>query len=168
MDAELTNLTDRLVGHLQDLRDLYDQLLQTARNKQRTMRSGDMDGMESWSAREQFLAQRIAEIEAQRKDHTQQIGRKMGFQQTPKVSVLAQQMPEPYRSRLLALAGAVRSNAEKVYQVNQVNDAVTQEILGCFTQVQRKIATERCDLGLYDYHGQKRITNHVNLLDAVG
>jgi hypothetical protein len=168
MDAELKDLTDHLVGHLQDLRDLYDQLLQTARNKQRTMRSGDMDGMESWTAREQFLAERIAEIEVQRKEYTQQIAQKMDFKQTPKVSVIAQQMQEPYRSRLLALAGAVRSNAEKVYQINQVNDAVTQEILGCFAQVQQKIASEHCDLGLYDFHGQKRITNHINLLDAVG
>ena len=168
MDATLKKLIDNLVNHLQDLRDLYDQLMQAARNKHRTMRVGDIDGMESWSAREQFLAEQISVIEALRKEHTRQIAEWMGFEKTPKVTILAQKMDEPYRSRLLALAGAVRNNAKNAYQINQVNDAVTQEILSCFAQVQRRLASEHCDIGLYDYTGQKRMTNNVNLLDAVG
>lgn len=160
--------TDRLVEPLLELRDLHEQLVQAATRKQRGMRSGDMDGVESWSARETFLVERIKTTDEQRREATEDLARELGMTEPATVSQLAGRLAEPHRSRLLALAGAIRASAEQVYQINQINDAVTREILQCFAQMQRQYTQTQCDIGLYDPNGQRRLVDGVSILDAVG
>jgi flagellar biosynthesis/type III secretory pathway chaperone len=157
-----------LVEQLLDLRDHYEQLLHAVRCKQRCMRAGDMDELQSWSAREKFLIDCIAEMDAQRRDIVGALAGEMAIEGGVSVGRIASRCDEPQRSRLLALAGAIRSMAEQVHQVNQINDAVTREILECFAQMQRQFTTARCDIGLYDTHGQRQLLSNVSILDAVG
>jgi hypothetical protein len=168
MNAETKKHIDLLVEQLQELRELHEQLLLVVRGKQRAMRSGDMDGLASWSAREQFVIGRVEAVDKCRQDETQELGRILGSDAALTLTALANLLPEPSRSRILALAGALRSTAEQIYQINQVNDAVTREILNCFAQMQRQITAAHCDIGLYDPNGQKQMGNHLNILDAVG
>ncbi len=168
MKMETAKQVDILVQQLQELRELHEQLLLAVRGKQRAMRSGDMNSLASWSAREQFLIERIEGVDKNRQAQTQQLSKNLGLDQNLTLTALANQLEEPHRSRLLAQAGAIRSTAEQIYQINQVNDAVTREILNCFAQMQRQITAAHCDIGLYDPNGRKQLGNHLNILDAVG
>jgi flagellar biosynthesis/type III secretory pathway chaperone len=168
MDTKLKQSLDNLVEHLQNMRELYEQIEQTANNKLKMMRSGDINGMESCTAREQFLTEQVSAIETSRKKTLQQIATVLGLAQTPKITALAQEVEEPYQSRLMVLVQEVRQIAEKVRKINQVNAAVTHEVINCFAQVQKKIKAQYCNIGLYDYTGHMRMTKNVNLLDAVG
>ncbi|NLX04090.1 MAG: flagellar protein FlgN [Phycisphaerae bacterium] len=159
---------ETLVSTLQELRELHEQLLLAARNKQKYMRSGEIDSLESWSAREQFLIERIGETDARRRETAEALAEGLGKDEPVTLRTLAESLAEPDRSRLLALAGAIRSLADQVYQVNRINDAVTREILQCFAQMQRNVAAAQGDIGLYDGRGQRRVTPTLNILDAVG
>jgi flagellar biosynthesis/type III secretory pathway chaperone len=168
MDIEMQKYIKELADRLVELRELHEQLLLASRNKQRTMRSGDLNGVESWTARENFLAQRIQEVDALRRTTNEQLGTLLGFREPPSLHVLAEKLDEPDRSRLLALAGAIRATAEQIHKINQVNDAVTREILNCFAQVRQKMASSHNDIELYDTRGQKKAATNFNILDAVG
>jgi len=165
---EVSQQFDKLVDQLQEIRELHEQLLITVREKQKGMRSGDVDSMDSCAARERFLIERIKEVDETRRTDSTVLAGLLGLEQDSTLTTIANQLDEPQRSQLLALAGAIRKTAEQVYQINQVNDAVTREILSCFAQMQRQITATHCDLGLYDPNGQKQMSNHVNILDAVG
>jgi hypothetical protein len=168
MKKETAVHVDILVQQLQELRELHEHLLLVVRGKQRAMRSGDMNSLASWSAREQVLIERIQIVDKNRQAETQELGKALGLGQTLTLTALANQFEEPERSQLLALAAAIRSTAEQIYQINQVNDAVTREILNCFAQMQRQITAAHCDIGLYDPNGRKQLGSHLNILDAVG
>lgn len=168
MHKDVIRQVDALVEQLQVLRERHEQLLVAVRGKQRAMRAGDMGQLESWSARERFLIERIEAADRDRRDVARPLGEALGLGEAATLTELANRLEEPHRSRLVALAGAIRSTAEQVYQINQVNDAVTREILSCFAQMQRQIAAAHCDLGLYDPNGHKQLGSTVNILDAVG
>jgi hypothetical protein len=167
MKKETVNIND-LVKSLQELRELHEQLLLAVRGKQRTMRTGEMNSLESWSARERFLIERISESDETRRASARSVADRLGLGDSVTITELANHLAEPDRSRLLALAGAIRSTAEGIYQINQVTDAVTREILSCFAQMQRQITAAHCDLGLYDPNGHKQLGHAINILDAVG
>jgi len=163
-----TSDIDILIEQLLELRDLHEQLLHVVRNKQRCMRSGDMDRVQSWSARETFLVESIRAGDAGRRETIATLAEPLDVDRPVTVSRLAERVHEPHRSKLLALAGATRNLAEQIYQVNQVNDAVTREILHCFAHMQREFAASQSDIGLYDPNGQRCLTPNVSILDAVG
>jgi len=157
-----------LVDQLLEIRELHEQLLLAVRNKQKHMRAGDMDGLQSWSAREKFLIDCVSTADQRRREITDQLSEQFGMEAPATVTQLADRLVEPHRSRLLALSGAIRSLAEQIYQVNQINDAVTREILECFAQMHRQFASAQADLGLYDPNGQRQLATRVSILDAVG
>ncbi|MFA5864404.1 MAG: flagellar protein FlgN [Phycisphaerae bacterium] len=168
MNNEILKRVDNMAEHLRDLHGLHEQLLTVVHGKQRAMRTGDMNGLDSWSARERFLIERIEQVDQSRREEAKPLGQLLGLDENSTLSTLANHLEEPHRSKLLALAGAIRGTAEQVYQINQVNDAVTREVLSCFAQMQRQITSAHCDLGLYDPNGHKQMGNAVNILDAVG
>jgi flagellar biosynthesis/type III secretory pathway chaperone len=168
MQKELIRYVDALAEQLHQIHAMHEQLLLAVRGKQRAMRAGDMGGLDSWSARERFLLERIEAADQVRRDAAKPIGKALGLDDAVTLTELATRLEEPHRSKLLALAGAIRSTAEQVYQINQVNDAVTREILSCFAQMQRQVTAAHCDLGLYDPNGRKQMGSAVNILDAVG
>ena len=157
-----------MVEQLQEMRELHEQLLLAARNKQKSMRSGDLGALDSWAAREKFLIDRITATDAARRQTAEDLARTLGMEEPVTLTRLADRLAEPGRSRLLALAGVVRGLAEQIYQANQVNDAVTRELLDCFAHMQRHYTAAHCDIGLYDTRGQRQLIAAVNLLDAVG
>jgi len=168
MIKDIENRLEPLVDCLRDLRDLHEQLLLAVHGKQRAMRSGDMNSLESWSARERFLIERIESADRLRREHSESLATVLGLEPSPTLAALADRLEEPGRSRLLALAGAIRGVADRIYQANRVNDAVTREILNCFAQMHRQITATHCDLGLYDPNGHKQMGHPLNILDAVG
>jgi flagellar biosynthesis/type III secretory pathway chaperone len=159
---------ETMIDQLVELRELHDQLLLAVRSKQKNMRLGDMDGLQSWSAREKFLIDRITETDQQRRVLVDRLAQEMNLGEALTLTQLSEHLGEPHRSKLLALAGSIRHLAEQIHQVNQVNDAVTRGILDCFAQMHRRFAIEQCDIGLYDPKGQRKLVDRVSTLDAVG
>jgi flagellar biosynthesis/type III secretory pathway chaperone len=168
MADELNILFNNLFEQIKELRDLHEQLLLAVRSKQKAMREGNMSGLESWSAREEFLTKKIQEVDDLRSRANTELGKFLGFERSPKLSELAEKLPEPQRSKLLAIAGILRETSEKIRRANQVNEAVTREILNCYAQARQKMAAVQCDIGLYDPRGQKKLTRNISILDAVG
>jgi len=168
MAGELKTLFNNLMEQIKSLRDLHEQLLLAVRNKQRAMREGNMSNLESWSAREEFLTKRIHEVEELRQVANNELGKCLGFENSPKLSELAEKLSEPDRSKLLAMAGVLREIADNIRRANQVNDAVTREILNCYAQARQKMVAVQCDIGLYDPRGQKKVLRSISILDAVG
>jgi len=125
MASEITTLFNNLMEQIKSLRDLHEQLLLAVRNKQRAMREGNMSTLESWSAREEFLTKRIHEVEELRQLANNELGKCLGFENSPKISELADRLSEPDRSKLLAMASVLREITNNIRQANQVNDAVT-------------------------------------------
>ncbi len=168
MDKDTKILFDALIENLVELKRLQEQMSDALSGKQKAMRQGDMNSLESWSAREKFLIDKIGESETVSKKLASELARKNGLDGEIGLTQLANKFGEPYRSRLLALIGAIRTIAERVRQMNQVNDEVTRQILCCFADIQRQISAAHCDTGLYDTTGQKKVGIPHGFLDAVG
>ncbi len=168
MNRDSQLLFDILIDNLIQLRNLQEQIIQALSGKQRAMRTGDMDALESWSAREKFLIDKARNSEQASKRAAYEFARTLGFEGEINITQLTSKLQEPNRSRLLALAGAVRSSAERVHHMNQINDEVTRQILCCFADIQRQITAMHCDTGIYDTTGQKKIGIPRGFLDAVG
>jgi hypothetical protein len=168
MKNEIKQSVNVIVDQLYEILTLHEQLLIAVKNKQKNMRAGNMSELESWSAREQFLIDRIKESDVIRQEECGKLSSVLELSEQPTITLLADKVGEPDRSRLLAMAGGIRNLADQIYQVNQVNDAVTREILNCFAQIQRQISTTHCDLGLYDPSGRKQMGSPIRILDAVG
>ena len=168
MNVDNTKYIKQMVDHLKTLRDLHNQLLQAVQNKQRTMRLGDINGMESWTAREIFITQQIKDVELVRQNVNAQLAISLGFKETPRISVLAERLSEPNRSRLIALSGAIRVSVKEIHKISQINDAVSREILNCFSNAHQKAVTTKKNIELYDLRGQKQAVSNFNILDAVG
>ncbi len=168
MDKDLKILFDALIDKLIDMRRLQEQMFDALSGKHKAMRSGDIDGLESWSAREKFLVEKITESESVLRKLTSEFGKKIGVEDNVGLRRLAERISEPNRSRLLGLVGSIRMIAERVRYLNQINDEVTREILCCFSDIQRQISSAYCDTGLYDTTGQKKIAVPRGFLDAVG
>ena len=168
MKNELLKQINILVDRLHELRELHEQLLASVHAKLRAMRNGDINSLNSWSARENFLIRQIEEAEKQRRGQSLVLSKALDLDEKVTLTQMANHLDEPHRSKLLALAGAIRGVVEQIYQINHVNDAVTREILNCFAQMQRQIKSTHCDIGLYDPNGRKQMGSTINILDAVG
>jgi len=168
MNRDNQILFETLIDNLIQLKNLQEQMVQTLTGKQRAMRTGDMDALESWSAREKFLVDKIRKSEQASRRALAELTKAMGLEDDTGITQLASKFEEPDRSRLLALVGAIRVSAERVHHMNQINDEVTRQILCCFADIQRQITAIHCDTGIYDTTGQKKIGIPRGFLDAVG
>ncbi len=168
MDKDMKILFDALIESLIEMKRLQEQLSDALTGKQKAMRSGDMDSLESWSAREKFLIDKVSDVERVSRRLASELGKKQGLSAEIGLTQLAERFSEPNRSRLLALVGAIRTIAERVRQMNRINDEVTREILCCFADIQRQMSAVHCDTGLYDTTGRKKVGIPHGFLDAVG
>ncbi len=168
MHQETLKQFEDFIANLKEVKNVNEQLMNVVQNKHRAMRTGNLDSLQSCSAREKFLIDKISEIEKAMQTKFRTLAEHLNINPESRVLNLAEKLAEPHRSRLLILVGTIRSTTEKIYQINQINDEVTRHILNCFADVQRQITAVSNDIGLYDTNGNKQLANQNSILDAVG
>ena len=126
-----TGSADRLHEILKREHAAYEDLRGVLLQQQQALRRFDAAGLDNLRQRGDVLAERIAELESARKALTGSDVR---------VTKLAQDLPEPQRSRLVAMAMGLRKLAEEVASIGRINYAATQSMLNNFHSVYRMLA----------------------------
>lgn len=169
--AGLEQRLDQLVTVLGELRRLYDELAVVVRNKLTAMRKAETDAIRSACSREEFLTQKIAEQDGLRKQILDLIGELLILGdrkgRTLTITELNGYISEPYRSRLVGLAAALRSRLEETAEMNRVAAIVSHEMVKHFHQVYEVMARANESAGLYSRTGQAVTRPAVTVFDAV-
>jgi len=122
---------DRLHAVLAELFAAHEELRSALRSQQRAIRAFDTAGLESMRGRCERLAERITELEATREAMTGPGVR---------LAELAENLGEPRRSRLVAMALGLRHLAEDTAGLQRVNRAAVQFMLRHFRSIHRALA----------------------------
>jgi hypothetical protein len=163
-------LAGQLADSLSQLRQLYEELMLVLRRKLESMKRADSEGLNSCSARERFLAQRIAEAESHRKQVLSRLQNELGFQAGRGVTVaeLAGRLQEPARSKLLIMAQGLHQLISEADRMNQVAALVAKELLTHFRRVYEAMRVTQGAGALYGPGGARELEGTERLIDAVG
>ena len=135
---------DELEGLLEQLTQLQQQLVEAAEAKKEAMRRLDHPQVEQAAAVEQDLAERVARVEAARRELLKGLPASTGAA-APSMAQIGDCVDEPRRSRLAELRGRVVELAQTIRHLNAVNRLVSchclehfQSMLRVFTMGVRK------------------------------
>ncbi len=164
---------EQVVRVLDELKHLHDELAVVVKGKIQAMRAADTDALRSAVAREGFLTQRIREQDGLRRQIMELVGELLGLSPDEAgrmtVSELAQRTVEPARSRLLAVAAAIREKAQEAARANEVAAMITAEMLKHFRHVFEVMAqVDAREVGLYSRTGRTEARAAMSVFEAVG
>jgi len=162
---------EQLETVLGELRRLHDELSLVVRNKLESIRKADTDAIRSATTREEFLIGRIREQDGMRKQLLELIGKALDVP-APRARVMtirevAAHVTEPARSRLLALAAALRERVRETAEGNRVAAVVSHEMLRHFRQVYEVMARVDDSPAVYSRTGRAERRCGTNVFDAV-
>lgn len=191
LDKRLSEFIELLMRE----KELYESLLQAVRGKLSGMRSGQIDLLNSWVAREEFLVSRIKDLDSLIFEYIKEISSIVGKDKfsvmrdvavnpplqvgSDKVSSerkmpnlrireLAEDIDEPYRSRILTLSEAIRCLAEEIKTVNEIVGEISYYMVDMFYQIRKELAGKVIDPGIYRSDGKRADPDAIKVLDAVG
>ena len=147
----------RLYELLSRQRNAHEELRTVLLDQQRALRRFDTDGLDTLRQRCDLLGERIAELEQARRRLTGPDVR---------LTALAEQLPEPDRSRLVATSIGLRKLAEEIGSINRINNAAVQNMLNHFHTVYQMLAGASRPAG-YGASGQTEGSTGSFLVDAV-
>ena len=166
----MADAVEQLIEAMQQELRWQQELAVVLDNKLDAMKHYDMSRLEALSQNEQKLMQGLRHNEMRRQSAVRQAARQLSPDRPDRLSnaqELARASVEPGRSRILVLAGMLRSVAEKVQRLNRVNALASQRIIGHFDQIFRIIAQSGRDIGLYGEAGKKTLLEQNRLVDAI-
>lgn len=162
---------EQLVKVLSDLRHLYEELSLVVKKKLAAMREADIDGIRSACAREEFLVQRIGERDGLRRQICDLVGQELTLGDRQGRSLTLREMSslvaEPWRSRLLGLAGALRARLEETAETNRVAAMVSHEMVKHFRHLYEVMAQANQTVLFYSRTGQAESKGSRPVFDAV-
>jgi len=148
---------DRLHEVLSRLHAEHEQLRDVLIRQQHALRRFDAGALEQLRSRGDALAERIAELEASRARLVGDGRRAMD---------LAQEAPEPQRSRLIAICLGLKRIAEEIASLGRINHAAARHMLDHFHSAYRMLA-EANRPAAYGASGEKLVGDGALLIDAV-
>ena len=161
-----------LIRLLNGLTSLHGELAMHMRNKLEAIKQADSDRIQSITAREMVLANRISEREGLRRQITRNIVANLPLEssadKTPRLSELAEHFAEPVRSKLLATAGALRAQLEEINRMRVKNELITQEMLKHLGEVLSVMRSGGKGTDVYSRAGNRERTSPANVFEAVG
>ncbi len=170
--SQLEARSGDLVNLMGDLKTLHSDMLSVLQQKLAGMRRADTEAINSCTARERFLAERVQEREGLRRQLVQILGKELGLspEQSAGLGVrdLAERLPEPRRGQLLVLGEALRELIGKIDNANKVVALVTGEMLKHFRHVYAAMARSGPSTGRYASNGQIAVERPTQVFDAVG
>lgn len=151
MDELLENLFDTL----DKMTAVYQEILHAAEEKQGHIISGDIDKLESVIFRERNLAESIVLQEEKRRYVMESITQKNGWHDTSlSLQKLADQMHDPFRSKLEMKREMIIKVALKVQEVNNINTSLTRYSLEYVNNLIKSVCAEPLDNTIYQQTGK--------------
>lgn len=167
-----TTQLEQLIQALKNLLGVHKQLIEAGTTKLSAMRKADYAMIESATARESFLADRLALAEHSLRCAAEELADAVWYERDIRVpltlSDLAERLQEPHRSQVLSLSGKVRELAEQLQHTNTLSRQVGGVVLEQFAMIQRLMAEKSRDIGLYGSAGKPALLSAHSTLDATG
>lgn len=166
---------DALLGMMERLADLHDELHLALRDKLASMRSAGLEDLHACVERERALAVRINEQEGLRKQMMEQVGH--GYGMSPQASRalsaknLAMHLPQPHRRKLEELTDRLRSAVQRVRRANDFVGRVSAQVLQHVRGVFAAVSGGATSGSAYNKHGEPgcpRPTHTAGLFEAIG
>lgn len=163
---------DSLLVLMKRLEDLHEQLHEALQRKLDAMRRASIDELGICIGEEQGLVTRIGEQEGLRRQLMEQIGRGYGMSsaiaRSLPVRELAQRVPEPTRTKLLAVGGGLKSAVERVKKVNNLVNRVSTDVLRHMEAVFSSVGAANSPSSSYTDRGQNAPPHALELFEAIG
>lgn len=166
------NLARDLIRLVGEIAELQRELASLMRNRLDAVRRADTERMQAFTLREGELLNRANEREGLRRQVVRQLlvqlARDPEQHGGSKLTELAEFLPEPRRSELLAAAAGLRRKLEDVEQVRVTSALVTEEMLKHIGEVLTVARGGGRALDLYSSTGRCNTPTPANVFEAVG
>ena len=133
--------------------EAHEQMLAIAGSHRAAIARADGQGVQACVEQMGVLAARVAELELQRRDIVASLTRPSRGEK-PTVSVVAAGLPEPIRSRVLALAARLRDLLFRLRREMGVIKAATQSLVAHMDGLMQQVARAMSQTRLYDPRGR--------------
>jgi iron-sulfur cluster repair protein YtfE (RIC family) len=151
----LENLLQNLSETLDKMILTYKDIFLTAQKKQEYIISGDIDKLESVIYQERNLAETIILLEEKRRYILRSINQSLGNNNaSTKLSVLIEQLREPYKSKLKEQYDIIVDIITKVEGVNKTNTTLTKYSLEYVNNLIKSICSESLNDNIYQQSGK--------------
>ena len=165
----LENLLQNLSEALDKMILTYKDIFLAAQKKQEHIISGDIDKLESVIYQERNLAERILLLEEKRRYILRSINQTLEINNnSTKLSVLIEQIQEPYKSKFKEQYDIIVEIITKVEGVNKTNTTLTKYSLEYINSLIKSICSESLNDNIYQQSGKlkepelKRILFEIN------
>lgn len=169
--SNLDVLAKNLARLLAQMVELHGELATLMRGKLDAVRRADSDRMQSITAREQMLTERVVEREGLRRQITRHIIEGLGLDPAEHAGIrltdLAEYLPEPRRSQLLVAAAGLKDKLAEIERIRVTTTLVTQEMLKHMEEV-FAVMTAGPAADVYSRSGRPAKPGSANVFEAVG
>jgi len=169
---EVDLLAKDLVRLLADLGGLHGEMAMHMRDKLEAIKQADADRIQSITARELLLADRVAEREGLRRQIAARIVRGLGLEagegQSPSLTELAEHFGEPRRSQLLVAAAGLREKLHEIARVQARTSLITQQMLKHLGAVLDVMRSGGVNTDIYSRSGTRQRSGPASVFEAVG
>lgn len=169
---EVDLLAKDLVRLLADLGGLHGEMAMHMRDKLEAIKQTDSDRIQSITAREMLLAERVAEREGLRRQITARIVRGLGLDaeenRSLSLTVLAERFSEPRRSQLLVSAAGLREKLQEIGRMQATTSLITQEMLKHLGAVLDVMRSGGASTDIYSRTGTRQRSGPASVFEAVG
>ena len=150
----LENLLQNLSEALDKMILTYKDIFLAAQKKQEHIISGDIDKLESIIYQERNLAERILLLEEKRRYILRSINQTLENNNSTKLSVLIEQIQEPYKSKFKEQYDIIVEIITKVEGVNKTNTTLTKYSLEYINNLIKSICSESLNDNIYQQSGK--------------
>jgi hypothetical protein len=167
----VTTLVDRLAELLAKLTAKQESIRAAIREKLEAMRRADVEAMIAASHREGELVHDVTELEVERREISENLGEIVGARGKGRglsLRMIAAQLDEANRTRIMNLADALRRRMLEVAEANRVVELVSREMLAFFKGVFTAIVRDDAAPLTYSAGGEIGAPMGARVLDAVG
>ncbi|MFQ5806196.1 MAG: flagellar export chaperone FlgN [Phycisphaerae bacterium] len=159
-----------LLATVTSLHELLKQLLELAGRKLAAMRSADAGALQQCAADEGGVLQALFEREKQRDAVLARLAQSLHWRADcrPRLSEIAERLPEPFSSRLRAKIVGLRQTAGELRHKNQLAAAVARNLHAHIRAVFEDVAKVNQESVVYGPSGKHEQRNKKTWVDAVG
>lgn len=153
----MENLLQDLTKTLNKMIEIYEDILLSARDKQKHIISGDIDKLESVIYQERNLAENIFLLEKRRRYIMQSISHSFGLSEDPLITgELIDKIKDPFKSQIKKLYDIIKDVIMKVQEVNRSNTSLTKYSLEFINNFIKTICSESLDDTTYKQSGKMK------------
>ncbi|MCP5003408.1 MAG: flagellar protein FlgN [Planctomycetes bacterium] len=156
----MKDLLENLYDTLYQMAVTYNQILETAEEKQGYIISGDLDSLESVIFLERNLAESLVLLEEKRRYIMQSVCQEIGqCEETLSLQRLIEQLQDPYRSKLQEKRDLLYEITRKVQDISNVNASLSRYSLEYVNGLIKSLCSQPLDNTIYQQSGRVREEN---------